>query len=152
MKTPRVQFLLADGTRARWVSRNPVGDYTTRSEIAAEEPELHPAGPGEAYESISPERHGLREPDELTRKRRLGFAIEVAGAVNAAARHGACEKIALVAPARMLGPITERLSPEARRKLCGTLDRDLVKTPDHELGPWLRPMEFPRVEGAGGAG
>ena len=72
------------------------------------------------------------------------FAHLLAAETNAAAERGEFNALVIAAPARILPEIRERLSLQARQLLQGTLARDLVKTPDHELQPhladWVRPV------------
>ena len=61
----------------------------------------------------------------------------------------AFDELLLVAPARALHELREALDTATAAKLVGTLEKDLVKTPDHELSPhlrdWVSPERRPSV-------
>jgi protein required for attachment to host cells len=137
----RTQFVIADGGRARWVNRSEVADdFVTRKQLAAES--VHGGGPqGMVFEDSA--GFGVEERrDSAVRAHHMGFAQTVAEEINAEAEKQAFERLALVAPARVLSAICGRLSGVASAKLARTLAKDLTKTPDHELGAWLRSLEF----------
>jgi protein required for attachment to host cells len=48
------------------------------------------------------------------------------------------DELLLVAPPRALQDLVAALDAAARTKLVGSLEKDLTKTPDHELWPHLR--------------
>jgi protein required for attachment to host cells len=134
-------FVIADGARARWVKRSDQADdfVTVRELVAGPEPRGEPDGV--AFASRGGQRFNIGEKKDAIRQRKLRFAEEVAEAINAEAAAGGLERLAVVAPARMLGAIRQRLGPEASARLVQTLSKDLTKTPDHELGGWLRRLE-----------
>ena len=82
----------------------------------------------------------IGERDTALRHRHAVFAESVADTISAQA--DALERLVIVAPARVLEVIRDRLSPPARARLVSTLAKDLTKIPDHELTKWLRPLEF----------
>jgi len=137
---PRIQFVVADGQRARWVSRRG-DDFATATEQAAE-----PAAPrhpqGVVFEARSGQRFSVEERNAAVRQRKERFAEDLAARINDAAAREAYERLVLVAPARMLSAIEQRLSPAARSRLVGRLAKDLTKTPDHELKAWLQSLEL----------
>ena len=141
MKPLNTQFVIADGARARWVKRSDhADDFVTIKELSASsEPVRHPQGV--AFATHSSQRFNTEEKADAVRLHKLRFAEEVADAINAEAVAGKLERLAVVAPARMLGAIRQRLCPEANARLAQTLSKDLTKTPDHELGGWLRRLE-----------
>lgn len=122
----KILFVIADGVHARWVSRSHEGseDFHTVRELRA----AHPAAGHESNEAV--------------RRAHDSFGREVAEALNAAANHGEFEKLALVAPSQVLTAITAHLNPKAKADLVHSLAKDLIKTPDHELGAWLRTLEL----------
>jgi protein required for attachment to host cells len=71
------------------------------------------------------------------------FVRLVGEQINAAARGDEFDELLLVAPPRALHGLREALDAGAQAKLLGTLERDLVKTPDHELWPHLREWVSP---------
>jgi protein required for attachment to host cells len=66
------------------------------------------------------------------------FARFVADELNAASARDDFDELLLVAPARTLHEVREALNPVAQSRLVGTLEKDLVKIPDHELWPHIK--------------
>ncbi len=141
MKPLKTYFVIADGARARWVQRSDVADdfVTVRELNATSEPHGHPQGV--AFEGGTGQRFNVELKNDVVQQRRVRFAEDVAAAINEEARAGGLDRLAVVAPARMLAAIRQRLSAQASARLARTLSKDLTKTPDHELGNWLRPLE-----------
>jgi protein required for attachment to host cells len=138
--SPHVQFVIADGSRARWVRRSErADDFVTVRELKAEPPT--PGEPDGVVFGSSGQRFNVSEKDAAMQRLRTRFAEDVAEALNAEAGRDPSEKIVVVAPERMLEAIQERLSGPARSRVIHTLAKDLTKTPDHELGRWLEPLE-----------
>ena len=73
------------------------------------------------------------------------FVRLVGEQVNAASGRDEFDELLLVAPPQL----REALDTAAHAKLVGALEKDLVKTPDHELWPhvreWVSPARRPAV-------
>ena len=137
----KIQFVVADGARARWVKRSEVADdFVTVRELHAE----HKAGghPQGVVFGSEGQRFSVQEGDAAVKKHHEAFARQVADTLNHEAAAGAFERLAIVAPAHTLTAIAEHLNTGAKAKLVNTLAKDLSKTPDHELGQWLRHLEL----------
>jgi protein required for attachment to host cells len=141
IKPLRTEFIIADGARARWVRRSDeADDFVTVRELFASEPQRsHPEGV--VFEGHSGQRFNVEARDTVSSQRRLRFAEDLAREINAEAQAGRLERLAVIAPPRMLSAIRQRLGPSAAAMLARTLGKDLTKTPDHELGGWLRRLE-----------
>ena len=63
--------------------------------------------------------------------------------INAASGRSEFDELLLVAPPRALSELRAALDAATRAKLVGTLEKDLVKTPDHELSPHVREWVSP---------
>lgn len=138
----RTQFVIADGGRARWVERSAAADdFVTVKELKAE-PRRSGGAQGAVFESSSGMRFSVEERHGAVREHRAQFAQTVADAINAEAARGAFERLAVIAPAPTLSAISQRLSAAASGKLARVLAKDLAKTPDHELGTWIRGLEL----------
>lgn len=141
-KPLETQFIIADGAHARWVRRAEGGaDFTTVHEIH-DEPRAHGEQLGVAFESAAGRRSGIEEKDSAAHAHQAKFAERVAREIKAQAGSGGIERLAIVAPPRTLAEIRRHLPPDILELLVGTLDKDLVKVPDHELAHWLRPLEM----------
>lgn len=137
-----IQFVIADGSRARWVRRSDrADDFVTVREMKAEPPT--PGEPDGVVFGSSGQRFNVSEKDAATQRLRTRFAEDVAEALNAGAGQDPSGQIVVVAPQRMLQAIQERLSGPVRSRVIHTLAKDLTKTPDHELRRWLEPLERP---------
>ena len=138
----KTQFVIADGARARWVTQaDRVDDFVTQSEIQAEaRAKGHPQGA--VFEGSTGRRFSVEEGRGAVSHHRELFAQQIADLLNRQAEARAFERLALIAPARLLNAIKQRLSGVASAKLAKTLAKDLTKTPDHELGAWLRRLEM----------
>ena len=71
------------------------------------------------------------------------FTRLVAEELSAAAARDEFDELLLVAPPRALHELREALDATAKAKLVGTLEKDLVKTPDHALWPHVRQWVSP---------
>lgn len=135
-------FLIADAGRARWVSHNENSqhDFKTIEETHAKPlAKEHPTGV--VFQGVSGRRANVNERDEAVRRHHEGFARGLAHEVDRKLEGQGVERLVIVAPAHTLAVLTEHLSPIARAKLAGSLDKDLTKTPDHELAHWLQAFE-----------
>lgn len=141
MRPPRLQFVILDGARARWVSRthDTLAFHTERIE---ERPHASHGGPeGVAFESASGRRATIQPHVPAAVKERDHFAEKVAHEVEEAVKADPSIALALVAPARVLKSVEERLSARARGRVLHRLAKDLTKVPDGELGAWLARLE-----------
>lgn len=138
-------FILADGARARLVARShETKDFVTLRELDGSDrlrvlrSELRASPQGRSQESMSPLRRSIGKTDAVRHAKESFAADAVDTAVDSLAERGR-EGLVLVAPARLIGAMRERLN--GRVKLAGVLRKDLTKTPDHELDEWLAPLE-----------
>lgn len=134
-RPPATRFLIANAGHARWVQRGEHG-FATLSEIRPIRTHQPISGRATVHEPAGVGRHGAGEVD-LAERRREDFADELAAEINREAATDAFQRLALVAPVRLLAALDLRLSREANRKLVHQIGKDLTKTPDHELGTWL---------------
>ncbi len=81
-KPLRTQFVIADGSRARWVVRSDhADDFVTVKELEAEgRPKGYPQGV--AFESSAGQRFSVEEKDSAVREHRIRFAERVAETIN----------------------------------------------------------------------
>ena len=82
--SPHVQFVIADGSRARWVRRSErADDFVTVRELKAEPPT--PGEPDGVVFGSSGQRFNVSEKDAAMQRLRTRFAEDVAEALNAEA-------------------------------------------------------------------
>jgi len=142
-------FVIADGGHARFV--RPAPDNALHTFEAVDSMTVHKKDqdlvsdrPGRSFESGSIARHAYTprtDPHETAKDR---FAHTVAGKVNEEAAAGVFNELVVVAPAHVLSELTGAFDLPTKAMVLGSLAKDLVKTPDHELWPhlkeWVRPV------------
>jgi protein required for attachment to host cells len=143
-------FIIADGGHARFVWPADNSALHTRESLDSvsarkQDSDLVSDRPGRSFESASVIRHAYTprtDPHELEKTR---FARAVGEKACALAAEGAFNELILVAPANVLVEIKSELDASTEAKLIGTLSKDLVGVPDHELQPhlrqWVRPAQ-----------
>ena len=145
---------IADGEHARIVQ--PDDNNVLRTVQALDSASAHLRSrdigsdrPGRSFESAASAHHAVGERHDLHTMEKEKFARFVAEQLYAAAARDAFDVLLLVAPARALHELREALDTATAAKLVGTLEKDLVKTPDHELSPhvrdWVSPERRPSV-------
>jgi protein required for attachment to host cells len=146
----KVCFVIADGGHARFV--RPASDNALHTFEAVDSVTLHKRDhdlvsdrPGRAFESGTAARHAYTprtDPHEMAKDQ---FTREVARMINATSAADEFHELVVVAPSHVLSELTECLDAATRAKLLGSLAKDLVNTPDHELRPhlkeWVGPVQ-----------
>jgi protein required for attachment to host cells len=147
---PKVWVLIADGEHARMVAPTPVeGQFATVLSLdsATAHQRTHDLvsdRSGRVYESSGSARHAVVARTDPHEKAKRDFLLEVAGAVDRHEQAGDFDRLVIAAPPHALHDLREALGKAALAKLTGSLNKDLVKTPDHALGEhlaqwWLAP-------------
>lgn len=132
-------FVLADGSRARILTRRQEG---AGYEVAAEYelPELHVPTrdilsdrPARVRESANSAHHAAEPRQDAHRERKVAFAQQVAGHLNAASAKGAFDELVLYAAPRSLATLRDALNEATRGKVKAEFAKDLTKVPLAEL-------------------
>ena len=142
-------IVIADGEHARCVRVGP--DDALRSDRSFDSISAHKqsAGlgsdhPGASFHTGSSAAHAEMPRHDLHRMAKQKFANLIGDELNAAAARIEFDELIIVAPTRVLAAIRSRLDDSTRAAIIGTLKKDLVKTPDHELWPhlakWVGPV------------
>lgn len=138
-KRPVTWFVLTDGSRARFVTRDAeepgyhiVAEYDS---AAARVPtrEIMSDRPGRVQESGSSGHHAVDARHDAHRERKDSFARDVADHLNKAAAAGAVDALVLYAPPRTLAVLRTALDGAARGKVKAEVDKDLTKAPLADL-------------------
>ncbi len=137
-------IVLADGEHARFVrqgAHNAIHPDKTLGLADADKQSADPSSdrPAGGFDTGSSPHHALmpeRDPHGLEK---VKFAHYVARQLNEAAAAGRFDELVVVAPSHTLNGIREHLDTTTAAMVVGTLAKDLVKTPDHELWPHLKP-------------
>lgn len=121
-----------------------------RTERAVDSPVAHQRSsdlgsdhPGASFHSQSTAHHALAPRHDPHALAEAEFARTVAAQINAAFAGQDFTHVLLVAPARTLGIIRDELRGDVAAAVVGTLEKDLVKTPDHDLPDHLRQWLVP---------
>ena len=142
-------YLAADGAHARFIEQSAdTGDFVTMKRLDGTRrleilrAEQRDEGPGLSFSSAGAHRHSVGREDPY-RPAKEGFIKEVAAALDAAVAQGDYTGVVLAAPQRLVRSLRECLAPGT--PVVAVLQKNLVKTPDHELGKWLSPTALARA-------
>ena len=142
-RAPALWIAIADGEHARFVQ--PDANNVLRSMSAVDSASAHLRSrdigsdrPGRSFESAASAHHAVGERHDPHRLEKDRFARFVADELNAAAAREAFDELLLVAPPRAMQELRDALNEGTLKKLVGTLEKDLVKTPDYELWPHVK--------------
>jgi protein required for attachment to host cells len=142
-------FVIADGEHARFV--RPAADNALHSDAAMDSFSAHKQSadlgsdhPGASSQSGSSAHHTFAPRHDLHAMQKDKFARAVAEQLNEAGAAKAFDELVIVAPPHTLSEIRRDLNAATDAMVIGTLQKDLVKTPDDELWPhvhtWVRPV------------
>jgi protein required for attachment to host cells len=149
-KQRRLLIVLADGEHARFVRSGP--DNVLRTGEAEDSRWAHKRSsdlgsdrPGATFHSDSSAHHALAPRHDLHVLEKVKFAHAIAEQLNEAEANGEFDSLLLVAPTHTLNAIRDHLDRATAARIIALLDKDIVKTPDHELAPhlfpWVRPAK-----------
>ncbi len=152
-KDRNLLIVIADGEHARFV--RPAGDNALHTQQEIDSPTAHQRSadlrsdrPGAAFHTGSTAHHAVQPRHDPHTLEKAAFARGLAGQLNEGAATGVFEELVLVAPAHTMAALEAELDAAARHRVVGRLDKDLIKTPDHELQPhlheWVRPVHRQR--------
>ena len=142
MKKARLWYVIADGGRARFVTRDDKGAFrTVLSFVAAD---LHERSrdlgldrPARVKESLTPARHAVEPRRDLHEAAKQDFVKLVAEKLDGEHRRGQFDQLTLVAPPGVLTELKNALSRPIANLVSDDLQKDLTKIPDHDLAEHL---------------
>jgi len=132
-------FVLADGSRARFLTRRPedpgfeIVEEHDAPEARMPTREIVSDHPGSVQESASPARHGVGARHDAHRDRKDAFARLLADRLNAASAAGTFDALVIYAAPRSLAALRDALDDATRRKIKAEFAKDLTKVPLAEL-------------------
>jgi protein required for attachment to host cells len=149
-----ILIVIADGEHARLVRIGPknvpyndtafhsFSAHKRSADLGSDRPGAGFHTDASAHHSIAP-RH---DPHALEEEK---FPRVIAHQLNEATASGKFDELVIVAPAHTLNAIQEELDTRTRALVVGTLAKDLVKTPNHDLWSHIRECvpQTPRVVG-----
>jgi protein required for attachment to host cells len=144
MKRKRLWYVIADGGRARFVERDANGAFRTitsfvSTELHARAHDLGLDQPARVKESANSARHAIEPRRDLHEAAKEDFIRTVADALATEHGQGQFDQLVLVAPARVLTELKDRLGKPIAASVVSDLQKDLTKIPDHELATHLSP-------------
>jgi protein required for attachment to host cells len=145
----KLLFVIADGEHVRFV--RPAADNALHSETSMDSFSAHKRSadlgsdrPGASSQTGSSVHNSFAPRHDLHQLQKEKFAKAIADQLNAAAASAAFDELVIVAPPHTLSEIRGELNAAADAMIIGTLQKDLVKTPDDELWShvrhWVRPV------------
>lgn len=141
-KRRTVWIVIGDGEHARFVT--PARKRAFHTQRVLDSPSAHMQSsdlgterPTRSMDSATGTRHAITAKHDLHDMEKQKFERQVAREINRASALGAFDDLVLVAPAHALNEIRDELDTTTAAKLVGTLQKDLIKVPDHELSPHL---------------
>ena len=137
-----VCFVIADGGHARFVKLSEAKALHSVQAIdsaAAHKRtrDLVSDRPGRSFESSSPTRHGYTPRHDPHEQERHRFGHLIGTLLCDGFVPGGFDALVLVAPADVLKDISGALDTATHARVAGTLNKDLIKVPDHDLQPHL---------------
>ena len=148
-KDRNLLIIIADGAHARFVRPAENNALHTREEDLSafaqkRSSDIGSDRPGRSFHTDSTAHHALGPRHDPQRLEKEHFARAVAERLNEELSAGGFDELVIVAPPHTLNAIKEELCTDVQARVIGTLEKDLVKTPDHELWPhlrhWVRPV------------
>lgn len=132
---PVTWVVVADGGQAKlFQTHGPVSDMTHVQTIS----NTHERGD---------HRHAV-EPDSKNHHLEEGFAMEIAELITKVANENGFQQLVLVADPKFLGRLKSRLDASVSKRIVGTVNKDYVNMPEHELGERIqKQLGEPEKEG-----
>ena len=138
MKKPKLWYVIADGGRARFVTRDEEGAFRTLSSFVSTElhKSAHELGrdrPARVKQSASPARSAVEPRRDLHEAAKEDFIRTVADTLASELKDEKFDELVLVAPPGVIGELKASLSKPTVKVVVKELHKDLTKVPDHEL-------------------
>jgi protein required for attachment to host cells len=94
--------------------------------------------PGRAFASFGKGGRSSVEATDWHEVEKEHFVASIAARINDAVESGETKEVVVVVPPRVLGELREALSPKARAKVTGEIDKDLTRHPLPEIEKALK--------------
>ncbi len=143
-----LRIAIVDGEHTRFVQPDADGELRTVGSIDSASAHLRSRDigtdrPGRSFESSASAHHAVGQRHDLHAMAKEQFVEAVAEQLNAACARGEFSELVLVAPPRALRALHDALDAATRARLTGTLEKNLMKIPDHQLSLHLRDWVSP---------
>jgi protein required for attachment to host cells len=143
MKQTRTWILIADGGCARVLASTGaehhlavVPGLSFEADLPANR-EIGTDRPGRSHESLGAARHAIEPHVDHHAQLKRKFVMSVLDTLAAKHTEGAFDKLIVVAPPTVLGIIRPELKGRLREITVCEIDKDLTKTPIHEIASHL---------------
>lgn len=144
MKPVRTWILIADAGRARVLESlgagkgaRPVDGLASVSNLPSTTHEIVTDRQARTHESANATRHAIEPRTDPREQLKQSYLEMLAAELDKRLQAHAFDKLIVVAPPSALGMLRAAFSPHVKQVIVGELDKDLTKTPDHELGSHL---------------
>ena len=147
MRHNRIWYVVADGGRARIVTRDEDLHFHTSREIDSADlhhrsQDLGTERPGRGHESATVARHAVEPRTDPHRQAKSVFVESVAALLDEENVRGSFDQLVLVAPDRVLSQLEHALGKAAAGKIGARLQKDLTRTPDGQLASHLESLKI----------
>ena len=138
----RTWIVIADGSRARILVNegpNKGVQFVPGTDFRHELPlnrEIYADRPGRAFDSSSPARSAMEQPDAHALEK-ARFVQQIVHFVNEQLQTKAFDRWLLIAPPEILGDFRRALTPQLKATLMDELPKDLTKVPTNEVPSYL---------------
>lgn len=134
----KLLIVLADGEHARFLRPAHHQTFETAAQFDSvtahhRSSDLGGDRPGASFHSGSTAHHGITPRTDPHRHEKENFDHFIADDLNQLIAANTYDELVLVAPTRALNAIQEALHPDVRRRIVGTLQKDLVKSPIRDV-------------------
>jgi protein required for attachment to host cells len=138
MKKAKLWYAIADGGRARFVERDENGAFRTVASFVSTDLHLSATDlgrdrPARVQESVGSARHAIEPKRDLKQAAKEDFVKLVADELAVEHGRGQFDQLMLVAPARVLTELKQKLAKPIADVVVKDLQKDLTKVPDHDL-------------------
>jgi len=146
MKARRLWLVVADGSRARILSRKarnePLEEIETVESAAARlrGREIGTDAPGRTYDSGGQGRHAMVPPTDPQENEKMAFLDELAGRINAEVARNTFDDLVLVAAPHALGRLRDKLDKQAAQRVVADAPKDLTGRPLKDLAKQLEDL------------
>jgi len=150
----RLLIVLADGEHARFLQPAYHQTFETVAQFDSVTAHQRSSGlgsdrPGATFHSGSTAHHGIAPRSDLHEREKVNFDHFIASELNRAVVDDAYDAFVVVAPARALNAVHEALHDDARKRVVGTLQKDLVKSPIRDVWSQVQHWITPETRLAG---
>jgi protein required for attachment to host cells len=143
MKKKRTWFVIADGGRARVMTRKAEGsgyEEVENFDFVADHrqtKDINADRPGRSFNSVGGSRHAMEPPTDPHREEKRKFAHRLCDYLDEKRGANAFDQLVIVAAPRTLGDLRDALSEAVKDKVVEEIAKDIVKVPTADMNDML---------------